>query len=116
MSSYGLHGRAGPRRHSVIMRFFCGRKGAAAARMLISFWSIFGTVFVSGTAWVLKEALDEFKAVRAGVVQIQQYTATDAERWRALREDLSEVKTTAHDLADRVNGIDVRLARQEGHK
>lgn len=95
------------------MRFFCGRKGAATARALITLWTFAG--FASGgfASWAAREAWSEFKGMRAGIAQIDAYIAADDERWKALRADLNDVKAGEHALAERVNGIDVRLARQE---
>jgi len=99
---------------AIAMRFFCGRRGAATARALITLWTFAGFAFGGFASWAAREAWAEFKALRAGVAQINAYIAGDDERWKALRGDLNDVKADTRALAERVNGIDVRLARQEG--
>ena len=101
---------------AIAMRFFCGRRGAATARALITLWTFAGFAFGSFATWAAREAWAEFKAMRADLAQINTYIAGDSERWAALRSDLNDVKTDTRELADRVNGIDVRLARQEGKR
>lgn len=95
------------------MRFFCGRKGAATARALITLWTFIGFAFAGFGTWAVRAAWSEFKGMRDGIAQISAYVAADDERWKALRADLNDVKVDARALSDRVNGIDVRLARQE---
>lgn len=99
---------------AVAMRFFCGRRGAATARALITLWTFAGLALGGFASWAAREAWSEFKAMRAGIAQINAYIAGDDARWQALRDDLNEVKADARDLTERVNGIDVRLAREEG--
>ena len=99
---------------AIALRFFCGRRGAATARALITLWTFVGVAFGGFASWAAREAWAEFKALRAGVTQINAYIAGDDERWKALRGDLNDVKADTRVLTERVNGIDVRLARQEG--
>jgi hypothetical protein len=98
------------------MRFFCGRRGAATARVLITVWTFAGLGLGSVLTWAAHEAWLEFKGMREGIVAIGNHIARDEERWSSIREDMSDVKASARELADRVNGIDVRLARQEGRQ
>lgn len=100
----------------LIGRFFCGRRGAAMARMMIAFWTIAGTGFLGFATWAANEAWSEFKGLRAGVSEIHAFIAGDDERWKAMRHDLDGVSGDMKLLGERVNGIDVRLARQEGRQ
>ncbi len=101
---------------ALLARFFCGRRGAATARALITVWTFAGLGLGTFASWAAREAWTEFKALRADIARIEVYLAGDDARWRALRDDVSDVKADARDLAQRVNGIDVRLARQEGRR
>lgn len=105
----------GHRQHplALVMRFFCGRKGAAMARALIMLWTFAGLAFGGIGTWVLRAAWSEFRGMRADIAQIDAYIAGDAARLQALRSDLDDVKGDTRALTERVNGIDVRLARQE---
>ncbi len=104
------------RRIDLLLRFFCGRKGAATARALISAWSVIGVPCAGALLWIASEAWSEFKAMRQSLGQIERYVAGDAERWTAIRGDLGDVKSATSTLTERVNAIDVRLARQEGRR
>lgn len=100
---------------ALALRFFCGRKGAAMARALITLWTVAGFVFGGVGTWAIRAAWTEFRAMRADIALINVYIASDDARWQALRSDLDDVRDDTRTLAARVNGIDVRLARQEGH-
>ena len=100
---------------ALALRFFCGRKGAAMARALITLWTFAGFVFGGFGTWAIRAAWTEFRAMRTDIAAIDAYIAGDDARWQALRSDLDGVRADTRALDARVNGIDVRLARQEGH-
>lgn len=82
------------RRHplAVAMRFFCGRKGAATARALITLWTFIGFAFAGFGSWAVRAAWAEFKGMRDGIAQVGAYLAADDERWKVMRADLGEMK------------------------
>lgn len=100
---------------ALVLRFFCGRKGAAMARALITLWTFAGFVFGGIGTWAIRAAWTEFRAMRTDIAAINAYIAGDDARWQALRSDLDDVRDDTRALGNRVNGIDVRLAREEGH-
>lgn len=101
---------------SIIARLYCGRRGITTMKALITFWTIAGTVLGGFTTWMGREAWREFSEVRTTLRNIELYMSADDARWRALHDNIVDLKADGRDLADRVNGIDVRLARQEGRR
>jgi hypothetical protein len=99
---------------STFLRFFCSRRGAAMARAMITAWCAAGSLLGGVLLWIGSEGYQEFKATREAVHRIEKYIAGAAEAGTAMRADIGELKEAAKDLTQRVNGIDVRLARQEG--
>jgi hypothetical protein len=101
---------------SLFLRFFCSRRGAAIARAMITAWCAAGGLLGGLLLWIGSEGYQEFKAMREAVHRIEAHIAGAAEASNAVRADIVEIKETTRELSGRVNGIDVRLARQEGRR
>jgi len=109
-------GRPGAPTLNSFLRFFCSRRGAAIARAMITAWCAAGGLLGGLLLWIGSEGYQEFKATREAVHRIETYIAGAVAAGNAVRADIGELKEAAKELAGRVNGIDVRLARQEGRQ
>lgn len=97
-----------------VFRFFCGRRGAATARALITVWTFVGVPLGGAIVWVGREAIDEFRDLKDAVRDLQLYVAADTVRGdnrdRALAAALSNVIETKTDLTARIGRAETNIA------
>ncbi len=88
----------------VLLRFLCGRRGAAAARLLIVALVPFLSAAGVGSLWLLDLAWQEFKGIRAELSAIGLFMASAREHEAA--QDQRVVV-----LGDRLERLEIRIDR-----
>jgi hypothetical protein len=100
-----MHRSPPPRLFSgVLLRFFCGRRGAVAARLLIVVLVPFLSAAGAGSLWLLDLAWQEFKGIRAELTAIGLFMASAREHEAA--QDQRVVF-----LGDRLERLEIRIDR-----
>lgn len=97
-----------------VFRFFCGRRGAATARALITAWTFVGVPLGGAIVWIGNQAVAEFRDLKEAVRELQLYVAADTVRGdtrdRALAAAISSVIETKNEMAGRIGRAEADLA------